>query len=46
MEVSLPHSQQLATSPYPEPLEYNPHHPGNLPRIHIDIETFIGLENC
>jgi hypothetical protein len=30
------HSQQLATGPYPEPVESNPHTPANLPKIYSD----------
>jgi hypothetical protein len=34
---SSPHSQQLATSPYSDPVLSNPHHPpANLPKIHSD----------
>jgi hypothetical protein len=32
-EGSSPHSQQLATGPYPEPVESNPHPPANLRKI-------------
>jgi hypothetical protein len=36
-EGSSPHSQQLATGPCPEPVEYNPHPPpASLPKIHPD----------
>jgi hypothetical protein len=34
LEGSSLHSQQLATDPYPEPVESNPLSPVNLPKIH------------
>jgi hypothetical protein len=34
-EGSSPHSQQPATSPYPEPVESTPHPPTNLPKVHF-----------
>jgi hypothetical protein len=33
---SSPHSQQLATGPYPQPVESDPHLPASLPKIHFD----------
>jgi hypothetical protein len=35
-EGSSPHTQQLATGPYPDPVESSPHPPANLPKIHSD----------
>jgi hypothetical protein len=35
-EGSSPHSQEPATSPYPEPVESTPHLPAILPMIHSD----------
>jgi hypothetical protein len=41
-ESSSPHSQQPATSPYPESVYFNPHPAANLPKIfHVPNLMFI-----
>jgi hypothetical protein len=53
-EGSSPHSQQLATGPYPEPVESNPNSPDNLPKLKINgkpgtyayINRFFENVNC
>jgi hypothetical protein len=36
-EGSLPHSQQPATSPYPEPYQSSPYPPSHFLKIHFNI---------
>ena len=36
-DVSLPHLQQTATCPYPEPYQSSPCHPSHFLKIHLNI---------
>jgi hypothetical protein len=42
-EGSSPHSQQPATSPYPEPVEFEPHSPVNRPRSILILTSHLRL---
>jgi hypothetical protein len=42
-EGSSPHSQQLTTRPYPEPVESNTHPPANLPKSILILSSHLRL---